>query len=301
MSTKFGYVAIIGKPNAGKSTLLNSILGEKLSIVTSKPETTRRSVLGIYSDADTQMVFLDTPGIVPRPKFELHRQMLSYIHHALQEANVVLFIVDITDPIRSIKNILSHELCNEIRNNTVKTILVVNKMDALEVKASALPKITELIETGLFADNVAISALNNKFITELINVIKKHLPEGSFVYDAEQLSTQPQYFFVSEFIREQVFTLFKDEIPYSIEVKVVQFEERENSKWYINAEIIVDRQSQKGIIIGSKGQALKEIGSRSRLRIEEHLGKEVFLEIFVKVREEWRDSERQLHDLGYEH
>ncbi|MBL7997578.1 MAG: GTPase Era [Candidatus Kapabacteria bacterium] len=298
--TRFGYIAIVGKPNAGKSTLLNAILGERLSIVTPKPETTRRSVLGIYSTLTAQMVFLDTPGIVPRPKFELHRQMIGYIHQAIEEANVVIVLVDVTDPLKSILQMLDDPTILEVRKSGKPVILVINKMDRLEEKAAALPIITKLLESGIFKDNIAISAKNNKFIGDLLRLIESHLPEGEFMHDAEMLSTQPQLFFVSEFIREQVFALFRDEIPYSTEVKVIKYSEREKRKWMISAEIIVDRMSQKGILIGAKGQSLREVGSQARARIEEHLGVEVFLELFVKVREEWRDNERELRDLGYQ-
>lgn len=296
---RFGYVAIVGKPNAGKSTLLNAILGERLSIVTAKPETTRRSVLGIFSTPNSQMIFLDTPGIVPRPKFELHRQMLGYIHQAIEEASVILVLVDITEDKRSIMQILDDEILKQVKQSGKPVLLVINKMDKLEEKAAALPIIVELMQTGIFTDNVAISALRNKFLNEMLVVIERLLPAGEFMYDPELLSTQPQRFFIAEYIREQVFRLFRDEIPYSTEINIIAFEEREKGKWYISAEIVVDRQAQKGIIIGSKGQALKELGERARTRIEEHLSMGVFLELFVKVREEWRDNERVLREMGY--
>jgi GTPase len=300
VNTRFGYVAIVGKPNAGKSTLLNAILGEKLSIVTPKPETTRRSVLGIYSNETAQMIFLDTPGIVPRPKFELHRQMIGYIHQAVEEANAIVVLIDITDGKQRIMEVLNDQVISEIQKSGKPVLLVVNKMDKLEDKAVALPIIADLMQTGIFVDTIAISAKNNKFIGEMLELLQKHLPQGVFMYDPEQLSTQPQRFFVSEFIREQVFLQFRDEIPYSTEVIIVQFEERERKKWHIAADIIVDRSSQKGILIGAKGQSLKQVGERARVRIEEHLGIQVFLTLFVKVREEWRDSDRELRDLGYE-
>ncbi|MFM7773915.1 MAG: GTPase Era, partial [Candidatus Kapaibacterium sp.] len=298
--TRFGYVAIIGKPNAGKSTLLNSLLGEQLSIVTSKPETTRRSVVGIYTDESMQAVFLDTPGIVPRPKFELHRQMIGFIHQAVQEADAILVIVDITESMRTLMDVLTPELRNDIKDSGKPCILVVNKMDVLEEKAVALPKILELMKTGLFVDNVAISARYNKFVDELVKVLATHLPEGEFGYDPEQLSTQPEIFFVAEYVREQCFEMFRDEIPYSTEVRVMKYEERTKGKVFIQAEVVVDRTAQRGIIIGSKGASLKELGSRARTRIEEHLGVGVFLELHVRVKADWRDSERDLREFGYE-
>ncbi len=297
---RFGYVAIIGKPNAGKSTLLNAILGEQLSIVTAKPETTRRSVVGIYTNEEMQAIFLDTPGIVPRPKFELHRQMLGYIHQAIEEAQAILVIVDITESTTSLLNLLSEDFRRDVQESGKPCILILNKMDVLEDKTTALPKIIELMKTGLFVDNVAISAKSQKFIAELLHVLAQHLPEGEYLYDPDQISTQPQFFFVSEFIREQCFRLFRDEIPYSTEVRIRNFDEKDKRTTKISAEIIVDRDAQKGIMIGSKGQALKELGTRARARIEEHLGTPVFLELHVLVRSEWRDSERELRDLGYD-
>ncbi len=300
LMTKFGYVAIIGKPNAGKSTLLNALLGEQLSVVTYKPETTRRSVVGIYSTEQMQAVFLDTPGIVPRPKFELHRQMLGYIHQGIEEADVILVIVDVSDSMKNILDILSPEFRRDVIESAKPCILVLNKMDVLEDKATAIPMIQELMKTGMFKDNVAISARYNKFVSELLRVLEEHLPEGEFQYDPEQLSTQPELFFVAEYIREQCFLLFREEIPYSTEVKIERFEEREKGKWNIGAQIIVDRPAQKGIIIGAKGQSLKELGTRARARIEEHLGVSIYLELQVVVKSEWRDHEGQLRDLGYE-
>lgn len=297
--TKCGYVAIVGKPNAGKSTLLNTILGEQLSIVTAKPETTRRSVLGIHTTNNSQMIFLDTPGIVPRPKFELHRQMMSFIHQAIEEASVVVVLIDISESKESVLKILSPEIVKELKESNKPIVLAVNKMDKLENKADALPIIQELMNLQLFKETVALSARRNKFVDELITVIEKLLPEDEFMYDPEMLSTQPQRFFVTEFIREQVFKMFKEEIPYSTEVVLVKFEERTNGKWFIAADIVVDRDSQKGIIVGSKAAALKELGEWARKKIEEHLGVGVFLQLFVKVRSEWRDSERMLRDMGY--
>ncbi|MFN9777379.1 MAG: GTPase Era [Candidatus Kapaibacterium sp.] len=298
--SRFGYVAIIGKPNAGKSTLLNALLGEQLSIVTSKPETTRRSVVGIFTNETMQAVFLDTPGVVPRPKFELHRQMIGFIHQAVQEADVILVIVDITESMRTLMDVLTEQLRNDIRDSGKPCILVVNKMDVLDDKTIALPKILELMKTGLFKENVAISAKYNKFVEELVRVIDANLPEGEFAYDPEQLSTQPEIFFVAEYVREQCFELFREEIPYSTEVRVTKFEERTKGKYFIQAEVVVDRTAQRAIVIGSKGASLKELGSRARARIEEHLGVGVFLELHVRVKSDWRDSERDLREFGYE-
>ncbi|MFM8179956.1 MAG: GTPase Era, partial [Candidatus Kapaibacterium sp.] len=189
---------------------------------------------------------------------------------------------------------------NDIKDSGKPCILVVNKMDVLEEKAVALPKILELMKTGLFVDNVAISARYNKFVDELVKVLATHLPEGEFGYDPEQLSTQPEIFFVAEYVREQCFEMFRDEIPYSTEVRVMKYEERTKGKVFIQAEVVVDRTAQRGIIIGSKGASLKELGSRARTRIEEHLGVGVFLELHVRVKADWRDSERDLREFGYE-
>lgn len=294
-----GFVAILGKPNAGKSTLLNALIGEPLAIVSPKPETTRRPVVGILTQENVQIVFLDTPGIVKQPKFELHRQMIAEIHQAIADADVIVVLLDASGGMSELDSLLAEPIMEDVRASRKPTILVLTKMDLLEEKAAALPVIERAMQTGLFTDNVAISALKGKFLDELISVIAEHLPESEFFYDADQLSTQQERFFVAEYIREQVYRYCQKEIPYSVEVVVTRFDERESGPWYIAAELIVERQSQKKILIGSGGQMIKRIGESARRRIEAHLGVAVYLDLFVKVREHWRNDPTYLRSFGY--
>lgn len=297
MPTKAGYVAIIGKPNAGKSTLMNSILGSKLSIVTPKPQTTRRNVLGIYTEGDLQVVFFDTPGIL-KPRYELQKAMLEYINNSLDGSDLVLFILD-AEKFQQNPGYFDGNLAQLLKNTGLPIIAVLNKIDLLDNMKSSLPLIAGLHETGIFNHIIPLSALKSANLKELINAIEKYLPESPFFYDEDLLSTQPERFFIAEIIREQVFLRFGQEIPYSTEVQISEFRERAEGKWFIAADIIIERKSQKAIVIGAGGQKIKEIGERSRIAIEKHLDQPVFLELFVKVRENWRDSKNALKWLGY--
>jgi len=297
--TRSGFVAILGRPNAGKSTLLNALIGEPLAIVSPKPETTRRPEVGILTRPHAQFVFLDTPGIVQHPKYELHCQMLAEIRQAIEDADVLLVLLDATGGIAEAQSLLSEPIMTDVQASTKPTISVLTKMDALEDKAMALPVIEQMMQSGIFITSVAISALKGKYLDELERVIIEHLPEGEFLYDTEQLSTQNVRFFVAEFIREQIYHNCQQEIPYSVEVVISDFEERGSSPWYIAAELIVERHSQKKILIGSGGSMIKRIGERARKRIEEHLGVPVYLELYVKVREHWRNDPTYLRSFGY--
>ncbi len=295
MDTKAGYVAIIGKPNSGKSTLLNAIMGTKLSIVTPKPQTTRKRVLGIYTHEKSQIVFLDTPGVLS-PKYTMQKIMMGYVDGAVSESDVLVVILDME---KYPKEGLTADIRNIVENSGKPAIVALNKVDRLLDRKGVLPIIADLIKTGLFKDIVPISALKEMNVTELLQTIDQYLPEHEFFYDEDLLSTQNQRFFVSELIRENIFLLTKEELPYSTEVSILEFKEREVGKWYIHAEIIVERDTQKRIIIGSGGALIKLIGERSRVRIEEHLEQEVFLELFVKVRAKWRNDSNRLRSLGY--
>lgn len=295
MDTKAGYVAIIGKPNSGKSTLLNAIMGTKLSIVTPKPQTTRKRVLGIYTNEKSQIIFLDTPGVLS-PKYTMQKIMMDYVDGAVSESDVLVVILDME---KYPKEGLTADIRNIVENAGKPTIVALNKVDRLLDRKDVLPIIADLINTKLFKDIVPISALKEMNVTELLQTIDQYLPEHEFFYDEDLLSTQNQRFFVSELIRENIFLLTKEELPYSTEVSILEFKEREVGKWYIHAEIIVERDTQKRIIIGSGGALIKLIGERSRVRIEEHLEQEVFLELFVKVRAKWRNDSNRLRSLGY--
>jgi len=258
IETKAGYVAIIGKPNAGKSTLMNSLIGANLSIITHKPQTTRKRVLGIYTEGNTQIVFLDTPGVLT-PKYEMQESMMRYVRNSIEEADCLILIYDITkfnklDPI-------PEELLEFFKDTRKKIILILNKIDLLKDVKETLPIIATFDKMQLFAD--------------IIPVISEYIPKSHFYYDKELLSTQPERFFVSEIIREAILLSYHEEIPYSTEVHIVDFKERDFGKWYINAEIIVEKQTQKKIIIGSNGEKLKTVLERARKNIEEHLEQEI--------------------------
>jgi len=301
VKTKAGYVAIIGKPNAGKSTLMNAIIGAKLSIVTPKPQTTRKRVLGILTENNSdennfQIIFLDTPGIL-NPKYKMQTVMMNYVDNSIVEADCIIFILDATR--FNSKKPFSNELLNILKKINKKIILLLNKFDLLKDRKEVLPMIDLLNQMKLFSDIIPISALKESNIEQVISTVTKYLPYSNFYYDPEILSTQPERFFVSEIIRENIFKSYSDEIPYSCEVNIIDFKERKFEKWFISAEIIVERQNQKGIIIGNKGEKLKKVLEHSRHQIEEHLQHPIYLEVFVKVREKWRDNSNFLRSFGY--
>lgn len=297
VKTKAGYVAIIGKPNAGKSTLMNSIIGAKLSIVTPKPQTTRKRILGIFSEDEIQIIFLDTPGII-NPRYEMQKTMMGYVDKSVEESDAVLVLIDLTK-FENFESYFSSELTDVLKKSKKPKILLINKIDTFKNVKEVLPLIKSISELNLFNDIIPISALKGENVKSLIPTIGKYLPFSEFYYDPELLSTQPERFFVSEIIRETVFISYAKEIPYSTEIAVVEFKERENGKWYISAEIIIERSTQKRIVIGEKGTKLKEVGEKSRKAIEEHLGVPVYLDLFVKVREKWRNNTGMLKSFGY--
>jgi len=295
MSTKCGVVSIVGKPNEGKSTLLNSILGTKLSIITPKPQTTRKKVLGIYTNNNVQIIFIDTPGII-KPKYELQKKMMEYVDEALEDCDLILYLISAPNLIEKGIPEFIVERFNDIK---IKKIAVINKIDLLPNKKEILPHIAHLDNLGIFLEIIPISALYNQNTDKLLEIITNNLQESEFYYDEDILSTLNERFFVSELIRETIFEVFEKEIPYSTEVQITEFKERENSKWYIAADIIVERESQKMIILGEDGKSIKKIGVISRKKIEKHLQEEVFIELFVKVRAKWRNNKSKLKFLGY--
>ena len=295
MSQKCGFVSIIGKPNEGKSTLMNAIIGAKLSITTAKPQTTRKRILGIYTENDTQIIFTDTPGII-KPKYELQKRMMDYVDESIKESDLIIYLLS-ADVL--VKKDIPDYMIDMLREYKNKKIAVINKMDLLENKKDVLPFIAKMYTLNLFEDIVPISAINNDNVDRLIEVIASKMPQHDFVYEEDMLSTQHQRFFVSEIIRETVFEEFKEEVPYSSDVQITEFKERDSGKWFIAADIVIERTSQKKIIIGENGSGIKKIGALSRVKIEEHLGTEVYLELFVKVRENWRDNKSKLKYMGY--
>lgn len=295
--TKSGYIAIVGRPNVGKSTIMNAILGTKLSIVTPKAQTTRKKVLGIYSDSYKQMVFLDTPGLII-PEYEMQSVMMSYVESALEEADVLAVMLDVSR-FTSADKVVPSIYYDLIKKSVKPRILILNKTDLIHDKKELLPIIENFIKLDLFHEIIPVSSLDDKDVRKVVEVLTKYLPEGPFYYDPELISTQPERFFISEIIREKIFEGYSDEIPYSAEVAIADFKERETGKWYISAEIIVERPSQKAIIIGEGGKKIKYIGKSARIDIEDHLGMPVFLELFVKVREKWRNDRNLLKSYGY--
>lgn len=290
---KSGYVAIIGRPNAGKSTLMNQILNIKLSIVSARPQTTRHRVMGIYNEPGAQIIFLDTPGLIT-PKYTLQAAMMKTTRQVIETADLLLMITDAEDR----EAYVPEPVLNLLRNAGVPCIAALNKVDIVP-KQELLPKIAALDAYKLFREIVPISALTADGVDRLKTCIISALPESPPFYPQDTLTEQPEKFFVSEIIREKIFESYQKEIPYSTEVTIDEFRERENRKDYIKATIFVERASQKGILIGEKGRALKKIGELARADIEQFLGRPVFLELWVKVKENWRNDDRLLKSLGY--
>ena len=291
-----GYVAIVGEPNVGKSTLMNRLVGAKLSIVTRKPQTTRKSVLGILTTDEAQVIFIDTPGVLT-PRYLLQEKLVGYVAEAVRDADVILLMLDVTNP--DIKRLAGTPL-GDIQSLGKPVILLLNKMDTLKNRKEVLPLIGQFNALGIFREIIPASALQGENTDGLVEAMTEYLPYGEPFYDPDLLSEQPQRFFVSELIREQILIQYRQEIPYSVEINIIEFKERpEPEKFFISAEIIVERDSQKGILIGKKGEALKQIGAKARQEIEEFLGRGVFLELFVKVRKDWRSDESRLKGFGY--
>ena len=287
---KAGYVAIVGKPNVGKSTLLNRLLRMKISAVTHKPQTTRHRLNGILTEGEYQACFIDTPGII-EPEYELQVFMVKQIKTAINDADVIVLMVDPWS-----KNMNAYPELAKSANRT-PIIIVINKID-LVAKSELLPLI-EKYKNMSAREIIPVSALNGEGVDDLKGVIFKYLPEGEFIYPKDDISDAPERFFVADLIREKIFEIFKKEIPYASCVLIDDFKEREKGKDYIRAVIYVERQSQKAIIIGKQGAALKEVGEKARREIENFLGKPVFLELWVKVKEKWRKNKKFLKELGY--
>jgi len=294
---KTGYVAILGLPNSGKSTLLNALLDQKLSITTAKPQTTRKRILGILSEKNFQIIFLDTPGILS-PSYLLQKKMMEDVDLAVKDADLIILMIDTFDDPRGEK-LLNHEFVEKFILNLKKPkLLVLNKVDQLKQE-----KVIELIEyfesQKLFKEVIPISASLNFNIKRVKDEIIQFLPEGSKLFPDDQITDASERYFVSELVREKILEIYRDEVPYSCEVLIIEFKERETSKHFISAEIVVERDSQKAIIIGKGGTAIKKLGEVSRKSIEEFLQREVFLELRVKVIKKWRSDENLLKSFGY--
>jgi GTP-binding protein Era len=291
-----GYVAIIGEPNVGKSTLMNALLEQKISIVTAKPQTTRRRILGILNGNGYQAIFLDTPGIL-KPKYLLQKAMVETAYSAIDDADIVFLMIEAGFP--DIEHDEKRELAlSRVKRADKPSFLLVNKIDRVP-KAELLRIIDRYSKLSVFDEIIPISALNHENLDDLKATLIRYLPVGEPYFPQDAITDQPEKFFVAELIREKLFEKYRDEVPYSTEVEVVEFKEREGKKDFISAEITVERDSQKGIIIGKGGAALKEVGELARKEIEEFLGRPVFLEMRVKVRRDWRRDEWWLKKLGY--
>ncbi len=297
MKTKAGFVTIVGKPNVGKSTLMNKLIGENLSIITPKPQTTRKRVLGILDSKDFQIVFLDTPGIL-EPKYLLQEKLLEYIDISVKDADIIIYLIDAQNIDSEIKLFEKENIKKLISNKKQKKILVINKID-LSNEEKIKNSLLFFDKEKIFEKVIPISALENYNVESLLNSIIEFLPEHPKYYPDDQLTDEPERFFVAEKIREKVFELYKDEVPYSVEIVIDQFLERKNRKDFISASIIVERESQKPIIIGKKGASIKKLGELSRKSIEDFLMRDVFLELHVKVRPSWRKDENMLKNFGY--
>lgn len=284
-----GYVALVGRPNAGKSTLLNALVGQKLSIVTRKPQTTRSRVLGILSGEGFQAILLDTPGIL-KPRYGLQQAMMAEVTSSIRDADLVVFLVDATDslPDASAIPVIAGR----------RALLVVNKMDLVRPD-QVLPLVEAFGALHPFEEVVPISALKGRNLDLLLRLVVERLPESPALYPDDILSEQPERFFVSEIIREKIFERFRQEVPYATQVNIVAWAERPGEKDLVDAEIVVERDTQKAIVIGKGGAALKAVGSAARVDIEAFLERPVFLRLFVKVRDDWRNSETHLREYGF--
>ncbi|MFM7628370.1 MAG: GTPase Era, partial [Algoriphagus sp.] len=289
---KAGFVNIIGKPNVGKSTLMNILVGERLSIVSSKAQTTRHRILGLIHSEDYQIVFSDTPGML-QPKYELHKSMMSFVRISLEDADLIVFVTDLFETDDEIE-----EIIQKINASDTPVILVINKIDL--AKEGQLEEVTNYWTTRIQTQTVIPVSAIEQFNTEkILQEILERLPIHPPYYDKEELTDRPERFFASEIIREKIFTNYKKEIPYSTEVGIEDFHE-DAQLIKIRATLFVERNSQKGILIGEKGKMLKKVGIEARADLEKFFGKKVFLETFVKVEQDWRKNKTLLKKFGYD-
>ncbi|MEH6888301.1 GTPase Era [Bacillus sp. JJ864] len=290
---KSGFVSIIGRPNVGKSTFLNQIIGQKIAIMSDKPQTTRNKIQGVYTENDAQVVFIDTPGI-HKPKHKLGDFMVKMAQTTIKEVDIVLFMVNAEEGFGRGEEFIIEKL----QETKQPVFLVINKIDQVHPE-ELLGLIDKYRTLYNFAEIVPISALQGNNVDALIGAIKKYLPEGPQYYPENQVTDHPERFIIAELIREKVLHLTREEVPHSVAVVIDAIQKREGGAIYVNATIIVERPSQKGIVIGKQGKMLKEIGKRARIDVESLLGSRVFLELWVKVQKDWRNKMSQLRDLGF--
>ncbi|MGD6774494.1 GTPase Era [Sutcliffiella horikoshii] len=291
---KSGFVSIIGRPNVGKSTFLNRVIGQKIAIMSDKPQTTRNKIQGVFTQDDAQIVFIDTPGI-HKPKHKLGDFMMKVAQNTLKEVDLVLFMINAKEGLGKGDEFIIEKL----KETSTPVYLVINKID--EVHPDDLLPLMETYKALYpFKEIVPISALQGNNVEVLLDQIKKFLPEGPQYYPADQVTDHPERFIVAELIREKVLHLTREEVPHSIAVAIDSMKKRENKDMVdIQATVVVERDSQKGIVIGKQGKVLKEVGQKARVDIEALLGSKVFLELWVKVQKDWRNKQSQLRDFGF--
>ena len=291
---KSGFVSVIGRPNVGKSTLINSLIGQKIAIMSDKPQTTRNKILCVLTQDDAQILFIDTPGI-HKPKHKLGEYMVKAAENTLKEVDVILFVVDATE------NIGAGELyiMERLQSTQAPVILVVNKVDQIN-KQQVLPVISRYSDKLNFVGAIPMSAKEKTNLDQLVEEIKKYLEEGPQYYPSDMITDQPERLVIGELIREKALHLTKEEIPHAIAVDIEEISKRNNDDLYIRATIYVERESQKGIVIGAKGSLLKEIGQLARADIENLLGSKVYIDLWVKVKKDWRNRDGILRGFGYE-
>lgn len=294
---KSGFVNIIGRPNVGKSTLMNALVGERMSIITNKPQTTRHRIIGILSDEHYQIVFSDTPGIIRNPSYKMHEAMNRFVKTTFEDGDLMLFVTEVGEKYKA-----DDPIVQRLQKVDSPLYLVLNKIDLSKPEeiAQQIQFWTQLIS---FKEVIPISALKKKNTERLLELIIEEIPEGPVYYPKDQLTDRPERFFVSEIIREKILLQYKQEIPYFSEVAVTSFKETQTKKGEdlirINATIFVGRKNQKSIIIGKNGVAIKRLGTEARKDLETFLEKKVFLELYVKVKDNWRDDDRLLQHFGY--
>jgi GTP-binding protein Era len=296
-NSKAGYATILGKPNAGKSTLMNALLGQKISITTAKPQTTRKRILGILSDENYQIVFLDTPGIL-EPAYLLQQKMAEEIDLSVHDADIIILLIDIEADPEGEATLKDELIAKLMERNKKPKILILNKAD--RSTQEHMKNLIKKFEAGKnFNAIIPVSASLGYNIISVLNALVENLPENPKFYPDDFVSDENERFFVSEIIREKLFELYMEEVPYSCEVLIIDFKERTDKKYFIQAEIVVEKESQKGIIIGKQGAAIKNLGQNSRKSIEEFLQHDVYLDLRVKVRAKWRSDEKMLKLFGY--
>lgn len=290
---KSGFIAIIGRPNVGKSTFLNRVIGQKIAIMSDKPQTTRNKIQGVLTTDDAQIVFIDTPGI-HKPKHRLGDFMMRIAENTLNEVDAIIFMINAKEGYGK----GDQYILDKLQSVSSPVFLIINKIDLIHPN-EILPLIEQYSKKGNFEEIIPISALEGNNVDHLLDVIKKHIPEGPQYYPSDQVTDHPERFIITELIREKVLELTREEVPHSIAVVMENLEQRENNTIFIQAMIITERSTQKGILIGKQGSMLKNIGKNARKDLEALLGSKVYLELWVKVKKDWRNKQSQLNEFGF--